>query len=53
MCSYSRCSLVFGDGYIEMQKHALLFLPSLLGILGGTILSHGGSNLHRAVLMGT
>lgn len=29
-CGYAILSSVFGDGYIEMQKHAVLFLPGLL-----------------------
>ena len=32
-CGYAVLSSVFGDGYIEMQKHAVLFLPGLLAVL--------------------
>lgn len=35
--SYSVFSSVFGDGYIEMQKHAVLFLPGLLAVLAAAL----------------
>lgn len=56
-CSYSILSSVFGDGYIEMQKHAVLFLPSLLAVLAALLSCLvwflGGNNMHRAALAGT
>lgn len=36
-CSYAIFSSVFGDGYIEMQKHAVLFLPGLLAVLAAVL----------------
>ena len=36
-CGYAVFSSVFGDGYIEMQKHAVLFLPGLLATLAAVL----------------
>ena len=36
-CGYAVFSSVFGDGYIEMQKHAVLFLPGLLAVLAAAL----------------
>ena len=36
-CGYAVFSLVFGDGYIEMQKYAVLFLPGLLATLAAVL----------------
>ncbi len=36
-CCYAVLSSVFGDGYIEMQKHAVLFLPGLLAVLSAVL----------------
>ncbi|WP_321919165.1 glycan biosynthesis hexose transferase WsfD [Paraburkholderia tropica] len=36
---YSLASSVFGDGYIELQKHAVLLLPGFGFVLAGALLS--------------